>query len=116
MRAILMRKVTSSPKRRSKSSSRSTPNSGLGHMALKGDYVVALVTAPDLKTARKLSAVALKLKLAACANIIPRIESHYWWKGKLESGRELLLIFKTTRKKAASLQAAILREHPYDTA
>src|SRR5436305_623387 len=80
------------------------------------DHVIALVTAPDLKTARKLSAAALKPKLAACVNIIPRIESHYWWKGELEKGTELLLVFKTTRKRAARLQVVILKEHPYETA
>ena len=39
-------------------------------------FAVVLVTAPDMKTARKLSAAALKARLVACANIIPKIESH----------------------------------------
>jgi periplasmic divalent cation tolerance protein len=49
-------------------------------------------------------------------NIVPRVESHYWWKGKLEKGSELLLVLKTTRNKVALLQKAILKAHPYDTA
>ncbi|MDB6033921.1 MAG: divalent-cation tolerance protein CutA, partial [Verrucomicrobiales bacterium] len=38
------------------------------------------------------------------------------WQGKLEKGSELLLVIKTTNSKVKSLQAAILKAHPYDTA
>ena len=33
-------------------------------------FVVVLVTAPDLKTARALAVAALEAKLVACANLI----------------------------------------------
>jgi uncharacterized protein involved in tolerance to divalent cations len=39
-------------------------------------YVVVLVTAPDLQVARRLARAALQARLIACANLIPRIESH----------------------------------------
>ena len=77
---------------------------------------LVLVTAPDRKVARRLARLALESKLAACANLIPQIESHYWWQGKLETSREILLLFKTTRPRLASLERLILQEHPYDTA
>ena len=77
--------------------------------------LVVLVTAPDLKTARKLATGAVRARLAACANLLPKIESHYWWQGKLESGAETLLIFKTTRTKLSALKKFILAHHPYDT-
>ena len=48
--------------------------------------------------ARRLAKAALEAKLAACANIVPAVESHYWWKGKLESSDEVLLIFKTRQQ------------------
>jgi len=83
--------------------------------ATRGHFVV-LVTAPDLKTARRLARAALTARLAACANLVPKIESHYWWQGKLESGAEVLIIFKTTRARLAALEWLILAEHPYDTA
>ncbi len=78
-------------------------------------YVVVLVTAPDLKTARQLAKAALKARLVACANLVPKIESHYWWQGKLERGAETLILFKTTRVKLAALEKMILARHPYDT-
>jgi periplasmic divalent cation tolerance protein len=78
-------------------------------------HCVALVTAPDLKTARKLAKGALTEKLVACANLIPKIESHYWWRGKVEQGDEVLILYKTSRAKLAALEKFIIAEHPYDT-
>ena len=76
---------------------------------------IVLVTAPDLRVARKITKALLKGRLAACVNIVPRIESHYCWKRKLESGAEVLMIIKTTRAKLAALEAKVLDEHLYDT-
>jgi periplasmic divalent cation tolerance protein len=79
------------------------------------NVLVVLVTAPDLKTARKIVQAVLTKRLAACANIVPRIESHYWWQGKLESSGETLIVFKTTRQRLPRLEATVLAIHPYDT-
>ena len=79
-------------------------------------FFIVLVTAPDLKTARTLARAALRAKLVACVNFVPRIESHYWWQGKLERGDEVLMILKTTRGTLARLEKLILELHPYDTA
>ena len=77
---------------------------------------MVLVTAPDLKTARRLAQAALGKKLIACANLIPRIESHYWWQGKIEAGAEVLMVMKTTKRALPKLEKLILKLHPYDTA
>lgn len=84
-------------------------------MNAAGKYAVALVTAPDLKTARRLARAALEARLIACANLAPRLESHYWWQGKIERGSEVLLILKTTTARLAGLEKLIIAEHPYDT-
>jgi len=78
-------------------------------------FQLAFVTAPDLKTARRIANAALKARLIACANLVPRVESHYWWRGKIEHGTEVLLILKTTRSHLARLEKLILANHPYDT-
>ena len=78
-------------------------------------FAIALVTAPDLKTARALARAALTARLIACANLIPKIESHYRWRGKIESGAEVLLILKTQKSKLAALEKLVLAKHPYDT-
>jgi len=78
-------------------------------------YAVVLVTTPDRRTARRLAKAALQARLAACVNIVPGLESHYWWRGKLESGRETLLLLKTRSSRLAGLEALILAEHPSET-
>ena len=78
-------------------------------------FAIVLVSAPDLKTARGLAKAALKTKLIACANLVPKIESHYRWQGKIESGAEILLILKTAKPKLPALEKLILARHPYDT-
>lgn len=78
-------------------------------------YAVVLVTAPDLKVARRLAKGALQARLAACTNLVPKIESHYWWQGRIESGAEVLMVFKTTRARLLKLEKFILARHPYDT-
>ena len=84
-------------------------------MKQTSNVVLVLVTAPDLKTGRGLAAGALESRLVACANLIPRIESHYWWRGKLESSPEVLIIFKTTKAHLKRLEKLIVAKHPYDT-
>jgi periplasmic divalent cation tolerance protein len=81
----------------------------------KPEFKIVLVTAPDLKTARHLAQTALNARLIACANLVPKIESHYRWQGKLERSAEVLLIMKTTMARLAALEKLILAEHPYDT-
>ncbi len=78
-------------------------------------FALVLVTAPDLKTARRLARAALQARLVACANLVPKIESHFWWQGKLETSAEVLLLFKTSSRRLAALEKLILQEHPYDT-
>ena len=80
-----------------------------------GKFAVVLVTAPNVKTARMLARTALKARLIACANLIPKIESHYWWQEKIESGAEALLLLKTTTARLAELEKLIVANHPYDT-
>jgi periplasmic divalent cation tolerance protein len=77
--------------------------------------VLVLVTAPNLDTSRALARVALNGRLVACANLIPKIESHYWWQGKLESSAEVLIVFKTTKAKLKALEKLVVANHPYDT-
>lgn len=81
----------------------------------KNPAVIALVTAPDLKVARKLAKIILQSRLAACANLVPKIESHYWWQGKLQHSAEVLMILKTTAPRIRALEKCVLENHPYDT-
>ena len=76
---------------------------------------LVLVSAPDVETARALVQAALEQRLIACANILPGVESHYWWQGKIETAAEALAILKTTAANLEALERLILEKHPYDT-
>lgn len=81
----------------------------------KSDFKIILVTTPDLKTARQLARAALTARLIACANLVPKLESHYRWRGKLEQSAEVLMVMKTTSARVAALEKLIAAKHPYDT-
>lgn len=81
----------------------------------KTRFRLVLVTAPDLKTARRLTRLALEKRLIACANLIPKIESHYRWQGRLEQIAEVLMVIKTTAARVEALEQLISAQHPYET-
>ncbi len=76
-------------------------------------FYVVLVTTPVGPSARKLSKKAVGEKLAACCSVLPVLESRYWWKGRMETSKEELLIFKTTGSKLPKLKEMIRKNHPY---
>ena len=84
-------------------------------MKQASNALLILVTAPNLDTSRALAKAALEARLVACANLLPKIESHYWWQGNLDSSTEVLIIFKTTKAKLKALEKLIVAKHPYDT-
>ncbi|MBP8258188.1 MAG: divalent-cation tolerance protein CutA [Verrucomicrobia bacterium] len=84
-------------------------------MSGTSDFGVVLVTAPDRRTARRLAREVVGRRLAACANLVSGIESIYWWQGRIETGRETLMILKTTRSRWPALMACLREHHPYDT-
>ena len=78
-------------------------------------HAVVLVTAPDIEVARRMAGAILEARLAACVNLVPMVESHYWWEGKVESGQEVLMMVKTTSECLGILHRRVLEWHPYDT-
>jgi periplasmic divalent cation tolerance protein len=75
---------------------------------------LVLCTAGSEDEARKIANALVDRKLAACVNIIPRIESIYRWQGKVESSREWLLLIKTTAEKFDAVRNAIRELHSYE--
>jgi periplasmic divalent cation tolerance protein len=82
---------------------------------MKPKALLVLVTAPDPRTARKLARAALRARLIACANLVPKVESHYWWRGKIETGSEVLMLLKTFSSRLGELEKLVVKLHPYDT-
>lgn len=78
------------------------------------DKRIVLSTAGSEDEARKIAHHLVEQRLAACVNIIPRIESVYRWEGKVESNREYLLLIKTSSTMFPEVRDAILELHSYE--
>jgi periplasmic divalent cation tolerance protein len=76
--------------------------------------LLALSTFPDAEIARRISNQLVSEHFAACANILPSVESIYCWKEKIESGNETLVLFKVSEVRQAAFQDKLRLLHPYD--
>lgn len=72
------------------------------------------ITAPDMQTAETIGAYLVENHLAACANILPGMQSIYRWQGKVERGQEVVLIAKTTQNRVEEVIGAVKSLHPYE--
>lgn len=77
-------------------------------------HLLVLVTCPK-GSAERIAREVLKQHLAACVNIVDRVHSTYWWKGRLESAEENLLLIKTRSELFGGLERTVRRIHPYET-
>ncbi|RKP09456.1 hypothetical protein THASP1DRAFT_28768 [Thamnocephalis sphaerospora] len=76
---------------------------------------VVYVTCPDdSTTAKKLARGLLENKLIACANIVPKITSMYWWQDAIEEDTEVLLMMKTLDARVPQLTEYVREHHPYE--
>ena len=64
--------------------------------------------------ARKIANVLLKRRLAACTNIISGIESKFWWKGKIDNAKEVILTMKTLERNFRTVEKEVKRLHSYE--
>jgi len=78
------------------------------------DKLIVLTTAGSETEARKIAQTLVERRLAACVNIIPRIQSVYRWEGKVEETEECLLLIKTVKAREDQVRTAIRELHTYD--
>lgn len=76
-------------------------------------YVVVFVAVSSAKEADRLSQALVREKLAACVNAVPGLRSTYWWKGKVETASERLLIIKTRKSRLPRLIQRVRALHSY---
>jgi periplasmic divalent cation tolerance protein len=77
-------------------------------------YIIVFVTTGSLEEANKIARKLIEDKAAACVNIIKGIDSIYWWKNKIETDQENLLIIKTSEEKYQQIEEIILENHSYE--
>lgn len=75
--------------------------------------IVLFVTFKNIAEARRITGILLSKRLIACCNLVSRVESSFWWEGKIQREREALAIIKTKKSKFDSLLREVKARHSY---
>jgi len=81
---------------------------------MPSDYVIVLTTLPVQADCAAFAETLVREHLAACVNVLPEMQSVYWWKDKIERDREHQVLVKTTAVRLDEVQARIRALHPYE--
>jgi periplasmic divalent cation tolerance protein len=77
-------------------------------------HIVLFITTATTNEAQRISKVLLEQKKVACVNIVPGVSSLFWWKNKLDSAHESLLIVKTKASLLNEVVGLVTEIHSYD--
>ena len=77
-------------------------------------HIFIYSTFPTIEKAKSISKTLVEEKLVACANILPQMESIYLWEGKVNQDKEVVVIYKTTKKNFNKVEEKILALHPHE--
>lgn len=73
-----------------------------------------MTTLPADADATAFARALVEARLAACVNLLPAMQSVYWWDGKVEQEAERQLVIKTARSRLVALWERVSALHPYD--
>jgi len=77
-------------------------------------YIVIFVTASNKREAQKIAAGLIKQRLAACVNIMDKVDSVFFWEGKIQKAKESLLIIKSKKEKMSKVIKLVKSLHSYE--
>ena len=78
------------------------------------ESIIIFCTAPEGEKGKEIAEHLIQKELAACVNIVPKVQSVYRWKGVICTDAESLLIIKTNKHLFQSIEKEIRRVHPYE--
>ncbi|MCR4404563.1 MAG: divalent-cation tolerance protein CutA [Candidatus Acetothermia bacterium] len=78
------------------------------------EFIQVLTAVDSEEKARELAERVLVERLAGCVQLLGPVESHYWWKGRLEEAREWLCLIKARAADYPKIEARIKELHPYE--
>lgn len=76
---------------------------------------IVLTTEANPEEAARLGRALVEERLAACATLIPGVQSIFHWKEVIESSVETLLLLKTATGQLSALEARLHELHSYQT-
>lgn len=75
--------------------------------------LLAYVPCASAREAKRIGEALVRERLAACANVVPRIESVFRWRGRIARAREALLLVKTAKEKRGVVEKRVQELHSY---
>ena len=76
--------------------------------------IVLFITTANAEEAQQIAGVLLNERKAACVNIVPMVDSLFWWQGKLDAAQESLLIVKSKASVLNEIVRLVRELHSYD--
>ncbi len=77
-------------------------------------HIIIFITTSNKKEAKHIARQLIKNKLAACVNIVDKVNSFFRWQGKIDRASEALLIIKSKREKLTKIIKTVKAAHSYD--
>lgn len=78
------------------------------------ERLVVFITVSGEEEGRKIARLLVGERMAACVNILPGVDSVFWWKGKIDSEQESLLIVKTKAALFPEVVDLVKSAHSYE--
>ncbi len=75
---------------------------------------IVFTTVVNPEEAARLGRTLVEERLAACATVLPGVESIYHWQGQVETSAEALLLLKTGLDQVPALEARLHALHSYE--
>jgi len=77
-------------------------------------YIVLFITTATAEEAQQISKALLNQRKVACINIVPKVSSHFWWQGELDSAKESLMVVKTKASQLNEIVRLVKELHSYE--
>ena len=77
-------------------------------------HIVIFITASNKQEAGKIASALIEKKLAACVNIVEKVESVFWWQGKVDRSGEALMVAKSKKDKFNKIVKLVKSLHSYE--
>ena len=78
------------------------------------EAIVVMITAGSAEEAERVGGALLEARLVACVNALADVRSDYWWQGRREQAREVLLVAKTRRSLFPQVLEVVRAHHSYE--
>jgi periplasmic divalent cation tolerance protein len=76
--------------------------------------ILVMISCSSKREAAKIKKVLLEERKVACVNLISGVDSFFWWKGRIDSSREVLLLAKSERRMLRAIIRLVKKIHSYE--